>query len=170
MKQGAFLARLVLKVAAADHQLNSSNIKAVGYNKEDKTLEIEFHSGGTYKYKDAPKSLFHRIKRVKSPGKFFHKHIKKDNKYPYEKLEKEAGKIPDHIRKAMLSGDKEVLRRGQAAAVKSRARNRANAERQKYLNMGEELPAKIVYQPSDYKVQPELNLPSLPVPIISCRG
>jgi hypothetical protein len=75
----------VVKTAAADHPLTSSNIKAVGYDKKDRTLEIAFHSGGEYKYKGVPKSIFHRLKKVKSPGKFFHKHIKKDEKFPYEK-------------------------------------------------------------------------------------
>jgi hypothetical protein len=78
------------KKAAADHPLKSTNIKAVGYDKENKTLEVEFHSGGTYKYNDVPKSLFDRIKKVKSPGKFFHKHIRKDDKYEYNKLDEKA--------------------------------------------------------------------------------
>jgi hypothetical protein len=79
-----------LKTAEATHELKSSNIKAVGYNKENKSLDVAFHSGGNYTYKDVPKSLFDRIKRVKSPGKFFHKHIKRDNPYSYERIEKES--------------------------------------------------------------------------------
>jgi NTP pyrophosphatase (non-canonical NTP hydrolase) len=78
------------KTAEATHELKSSNIKAVGYNKENKSLDVAFHSGGNYTYKDVPKSLFDRIKRVKSPGKFFHKHIKRDNPYSYERIEKES--------------------------------------------------------------------------------
>lgn len=74
----------------AAHELKSTNIKSVDYNKENKSLDVEFHSGGTYTYKDVPKSLFDRIRKVKSPGKFFHKHIKKDNKFEHNKLEKEA--------------------------------------------------------------------------------
>jgi energy-coupling factor transporter ATP-binding protein EcfA2 len=84
----AQLKEMLNKQAAADHSLKSTNIKAVGYDKKDKTLEVEFHSGGTYKYNNVPKSLFDRIKRVKSPGKFFHNHIRKDDKYEYSKLEK----------------------------------------------------------------------------------
>jgi NTP pyrophosphatase (non-canonical NTP hydrolase) len=76
------------KTAVADHPLKSSNIKAVGYDKKEKTLDVAFHSGGEYTYKDVPKSLFDRIKKVKSPGRFFHKHIKK-KEYPYAKQEKE---------------------------------------------------------------------------------
>ena len=76
-------------VKKAAHELKSTNIKSVDYNKENNSLDIEFHSGGTYTYEDVPKSLFDRIRKVKSPGKFFHKHIKKDNKFAYNKLEKE---------------------------------------------------------------------------------
>jgi hypothetical protein len=86
----------IAKQGEATHELKSSNIKAVGYNKEDKSMDVAFHSGGNYNYKDVPKSLFNRIKRVKSPGKFFHKHIKRDNSYKYEKMEKEASLLDSH--------------------------------------------------------------------------
>ena len=84
------LKALMNKKAEATHKLKSSNIRAVGYDKENKKLEVAFHSGGNYTYNDVPKSLFNRIKRVKSPGKFFHKHIKRDNPYSYERMDKEA--------------------------------------------------------------------------------
>lgn len=73
------------KQGEATHELKSSNIKAVGHDKKDKALEVHFHSGGEYKYSDVPASLFYRLLKVKSPGKFFHKHIRNDDKYSYEK-------------------------------------------------------------------------------------
>lgn len=115
------------KKAEATHELKSSNIRAVGYDKENKKLEVAFHSGGNYTYNDVPKSLFDRIKRVKSPGKFFHKHIKRDNKFEYNRLEKESANkiIPQHIRDLMIrrsQGDKSALealqRIGKANAAK----------------------------------------------------
>jgi cytidylate kinase len=75
----------IVKTAAADHPLVSSNIKAVGYDKKEKELEVAFHSGGEYKYRDVPRGLYARLLKVKSPGKFFHKHIKKNNKFEFEK-------------------------------------------------------------------------------------
>ena len=110
------LREILEKKAAADHPLKSTNIKAVGYDKKEKTMEVEFHSGGTYKYNDVPKSLFDRIKRVKSPGKFFHKHIRRKDKFPFSKLEKESAEkiappLP-HQRKAvekLLNQDQEGL-------------------------------------------------------------
>jgi hypothetical protein len=74
------------KKAAADTPVTSSNLKAVGYDKKDKALEVLFHSGSEYKYNGVPASLYRRLLKVKSPGKFLNKYIKKDDKYPYEKL------------------------------------------------------------------------------------
>jgi adenylate kinase family enzyme len=81
----AAMKRYMSKSSAADHPLVSSNIKAVGYDKKEKELEVAFHSGGEYKYRDVPRGLYARLLKVKSPGKFFHKHIKKNNKYEFEK-------------------------------------------------------------------------------------
>jgi hypothetical protein len=143
----------VLKSSEATYPLKSSNIRAVGYDKPSKSLDVAFHSGSEYKYLDVPKTIFDRIKRVKSPGKFFNKHVKL-KEYPYEK----TAAMPDHIRKAILTGDKAALRAGQKAAVKSRARNKAKSELRKFLDMGEEAAPKKVHLPSEYKTQTELNL------------
>jgi hypothetical protein len=74
------------KAAAVTHELKSSNIRAIGYDKKEKELEVHFHSGGEYKYKDVPKSLFDRLRKVKSPGKLFHKYVKRDKPFEYERL------------------------------------------------------------------------------------
>lgn len=78
----------LLKKAAADVPLKSSNLEAVGYNDPEKSLDVLFRNGGEYRYFKVPKQLFHRIQNVKSPGKFFYKHIKKDKPFQYEKLVK----------------------------------------------------------------------------------
>ena len=154
---------LLGKKAEATHELKSSNIKAVGYDKKEKELEVHFHSGGEYKYSDVPASLFHRLLKVKSPGKFFHKHIKRDNPFEYERLNKAAG-IPEHVRKAMINGEREVLQRSQKASVASRLKNIAakkhKDELSRLINMGEE---KVVHPPSAYNNQTSLalNLPSM---------
>jgi len=80
------LGGLLAKRGAADKEVVSSNLKAVGHDKKSKMLEIAFKNGGEYKYKDVPRSLYHRLLKVKSPGKFFHKHIKRDKPFEYEKV------------------------------------------------------------------------------------
>lgn len=145
-----------VKKAEAAHELKSSNIKAVGYDKKEKELEVHFHSGGEYKYNDVPANVFHRLLKVKSPGKFFHKHIKKDSPYSYEKI---AGR-PEWLRKAVLNNDKPTLRVAGQAGARARAANLAakkkKMELDRYLNMGEEAVPRIVHPPSAYNVQPPL--------------
>jgi SNF2 family DNA or RNA helicase len=79
----------IIKSGEANVPLKSSNVSMVGYDKKDKTLEVKFHNGGEYKYNKVPKALYRRLLKAKSPGKFLHKHIKKDNKYSYERIEKD---------------------------------------------------------------------------------
>jgi hypothetical protein len=64
--------------------VNSSNLRSVGYDQSDKILEIEFHSGGVYRYDNVPHSVFQDLMDAPSHGKYFHAHIK--GVYPYTKL------------------------------------------------------------------------------------
>ena len=48
------------------------------------TLEIAFHSGGTYQYFDVPELEFEGLMQASSKGQYFHANIK-DN-YRYGKL------------------------------------------------------------------------------------
>lgn len=113
------------KLSEADHPVTSSNIKAVGHDKKEKVLDVAFHSGSEYLYKDVPRSLYARLLKAKSPGKFFNKHIKQDKPFEYEKV---AG-MPEHIRKAIAAGDKALLRAAQSRSVASRVANTAAKKR-----------------------------------------
>jgi len=62
----------------------SSNIKSIGFDPEDKILEIEFHDGGIYQYFDVPQTIYNDLITAKSHGSFFHKHIK--NNYRWKKI------------------------------------------------------------------------------------
>lgn len=61
----------------------SSNIASVGYDAENKRLEIEFHHGGIYRYMDVPEDVVEGLMSASSYGSYFHHNIK-DN-YKYEK-------------------------------------------------------------------------------------
>jgi hypothetical protein len=113
------------KQSAADHPVTSSNIKTIGHDKKEKVLEVTFHSGSEYMYKDVPRSLYNRLLKAKSPGKFFNKHIKKDKPFEYEKV---AG-MPEHIRKAIAAGDKALLQAAQGRSAASRVANTAAKKR-----------------------------------------
>ena len=65
--------------------VSSSNLKAVGYDSESKTLQIEFLSGGLYEYYNVPESIYNGLMSASSHGSYFDKYIKKGG-YNYKKL------------------------------------------------------------------------------------
>ncbi len=56
--------------------VKSSNIDSVGYDDNNKVLEIEFHSGGVYQYSKVEQELYDKLMRASSKGQFFHRFIK----------------------------------------------------------------------------------------------
>jgi hypothetical protein len=60
----------------------SSNIYSVGFSKG--ILEIEFRSGGVYRYFDVPKHVYDELMDAESLGSFFHYNIK--GNYEYERI------------------------------------------------------------------------------------
>lgn len=63
--------------------LSSSNIDRVGY--QQGSLFIQFHSGGCYRYDDAPFQTYDLLVKSESAGKVFHRHIK--GRYRYTRLD-----------------------------------------------------------------------------------
>jgi hypothetical protein len=60
--------------------VHSSNIRAVGYEPETRTMEVEFHSGGVYRYSGVPETIYQGLMQAASKGSYFHDHIK--DRYP----------------------------------------------------------------------------------------
>lgn len=56
--------------------VNSSNIRSIGYDFSSSTLEIAFHSGGTWEYYDFPESAWHEFDSAESHGKYFNANIR----------------------------------------------------------------------------------------------
>lgn len=56
--------------------VHSTNIRAIGYELETQTLEVEFYSGGIYKYSGVPESIFQGLMQATSKGSYFHDHIR----------------------------------------------------------------------------------------------
>ena len=65
-------------------KVKSSNIKAVGYDAETETLEVEFKSGGVYQYNGVPAKAHKAFMGAESKGKYFHRKIKND--YSFKKV------------------------------------------------------------------------------------
>lgn len=65
------------------HTTRSSMLKTVSYDDKENCLSVTFASGGTYKYKDVPKTVFNELISAESEGKYFLANVK--NKFEFEK-------------------------------------------------------------------------------------
>jgi ATP-dependent DNA helicase RecG len=54
----------------------SSHIRSIGYDPNEKRLEVEFHDGGVYSYHNVDEREHHSLMHAASIGKHFHTHIK----------------------------------------------------------------------------------------------
>lgn len=55
-------------------KVKSSNINSIGW--KDNILEIEFHNGGIYQYKNVNEEIYKAFMDVESKGKYFSQYIK----------------------------------------------------------------------------------------------
>jgi hypothetical protein len=62
----------------------SSTIARFAYNKDRKTLTLEFKNGGRYEYYDLPDAIFERMKAAESKGQYLAQNIK--GKYRYARV------------------------------------------------------------------------------------
>ena len=70
--------------------VESSNIRAIGYDESKAELHVEFKGSGVYVYHDVPKETYDKFMAAESKGSFLAKNIK--GVYPATKKEKEGGK------------------------------------------------------------------------------
>lgn len=68
--------------------VTSSNIKSVGYDAGAKVLEVEFSSGGLFRYSDVPATAHAELMAAKSVGSHFAQHIR--GNYTASKVERDA--------------------------------------------------------------------------------
>ena len=66
-------------------QVNSSNIKSIGYDVASGVLEVEFTSGDVYQYYDVPEHLYQEFLHASSLGGFLDDNIVKYH-YRYRKV------------------------------------------------------------------------------------
>lgn len=66
-------------------EVESSNIKSVGYNKKGKILEVEFKNGSIYHYRNVPVKSVQDFLEAPSIGKFFSANIR--NSFDFKKGE-----------------------------------------------------------------------------------
>ena len=64
--------------------VRSSNIRSVGYEANVQGLELEFRSGGIYRYAGVPEKIYSNLMRAESKGSYFHNQIK--DRYPFTRM------------------------------------------------------------------------------------
>ena len=56
--------------------VESSSLRSIGYDRATATLEVEFSSGGVYRYADVPPELWSAFRHADSKGRFFQDHVR----------------------------------------------------------------------------------------------
>lgn len=51
--------------------VESSSLRSIGYDSRTQTLEVEFHSGGVYRYSPVPEEVWTAFRRAPSKGQYF---------------------------------------------------------------------------------------------------
>ena len=65
-------------------KVKSSNLHAVGYNKEESILYIQFKNKITYKYEDVPEMVYNELMKSSSKGSYLYHNIR--DKYKTYKI------------------------------------------------------------------------------------
>ena len=66
--------------------VDSSLLKALGYDAGTSTLEVEFHNGSVYMYDGVPEGVYSEVMGAESVGKAFTRLIKSEGAYPYKRV------------------------------------------------------------------------------------
>jgi len=69
--------------------VESSNLKSVGYDPTTRTLEIQFLSGSVYQYSGVPAGVYEALLAAPSKGQYFHRAIRLT--YPFKKVAIRSG-------------------------------------------------------------------------------
>lgn len=62
----------------------SSSIRSVGYDHDEDELEIEFQSGGVYRYADVSSETYEGLLGAHSHGSYFHENVR--GQYDYRRV------------------------------------------------------------------------------------
>lgn len=71
-------------VAETRTPVASSSIRSVGYDRDESVLEIEFQSGGIYRYADVASETYEGLLAASSHGSYFHENIR--GQYDYRRI------------------------------------------------------------------------------------
>jgi hypothetical protein len=76
-----------MKDAMQHVAVRSSSLRGLAYDPATQTLEVEFHSGARYRYRQVPAQLVRDLLAADSLGRFFNQAIKAQA-FPFERIER----------------------------------------------------------------------------------
>ncbi|SFP02596.1 KTSC domain-containing protein [Amycolatopsis arida] len=65
--------------------VESSSLRAVGYDPDERVLEVEFHNDRVYRYFGVARAIHRRLLAAGSKGRFFNRFVR--DRYEYEWVE-----------------------------------------------------------------------------------
>lgn len=72
------------------HNVDSSNVRAVGYDPIPMRTYVTFHNGATYVYESVPEDEYRNLKNASSVGEYLNKRFK--YVYPYKRVDERKKK------------------------------------------------------------------------------
>lgn len=66
-------------------RVSSSNLASIGYDEEQKILEVEFLNNSIYQYFGIPSRTYKNLMDAPSHGKYFNVNIR-NGSFPYQKI------------------------------------------------------------------------------------
>lgn len=61
--------------------VDSSNVAAIGFDKDSQTLQVEFNSGAAYQYFDVPEAVYEGLLAAASVGQYLNQQVKGTYRY-----------------------------------------------------------------------------------------
>ncbi|MGY8819399.1 MAG: KTSC domain-containing protein [Pseudomonadales bacterium] len=66
--------------------VNSSSLRALGYDPDEQALEVEFHNGSLYRYEQVSADVVQALLEADSLGRYFNQ-VFKAQQYPYRRID-----------------------------------------------------------------------------------
>ncbi|MCJ0975695.1 KTSC domain-containing protein [Pseudomonas sp. PS1] len=65
--------------------VESSSLRALGYDPDEQVLEVEFHNGSQYRYEQVPAEVVQALLEADSMGRYFNQ-VFKPRHYAYRRI------------------------------------------------------------------------------------
>ena len=65
--------------------VESKTLKSVGFDPDQRVLEVEFQAGGVYQYRDVSENVYRDLLEAESKGTYFRERIRAQ--YPYVRID-----------------------------------------------------------------------------------